>query len=637
MLPVKPMHYLRYLNVEMHPRLERITLNQGTSVFSTKFGVQPQIQMQTSFWRYISLDQIYLDQNLKPSFLINFWNTFLSLIGFIVLGVVCLGLEKIFALFKVQSMRMIIERLRVILIWNYPIMILATNVDQILLFAILEYKTLVAIPYSSVLSTLSFLLCTGILGILIGIICLSYSIAKRESNQDVSFNKKKFQACQVIHEGFQKMSLLHQMFFIAYMMRIGIPMIIAICCVDYPIVCCLLQLLISCVVVKYITKNKPFKKRVNYYQIVIYEVGVLILNILVCVYTFLRVYSGSYNNLYNFLATSILVGTIYLNILICVFLGIKVVLEIMKIHREMTKQGIRGAKYYISFLQVFFLYLQAGGMGFEELINYKLYQETLKGKEIFPKQSLTERTFLSQESLRKQQNTNFNTQSLEYSFSNDPSMTQERRGISTHEGQGPDMITEGLPFAKPMNPKFDIVEPRIWRPEPIKAKEGIFDFDVDVEPRIVKTGPKKNKKLSQAKPPIPMEKVKIINFRKGLDLGDSPPIMKTESRFLKKGEVIPLSIGDSPVMKGEPVPWREIDIGSNHLKYQSVKPSILKAESRFLKEGEVMMNFSLVESPIMKTEQLPWKEIDIDLDNNKKKIDIVQPRIQLPKKFGDNN
>jgi len=164
---------------------------------------------------------------------------------------------------------------------------------------------------------------------------------------------------------------------------------------------------------------KPFKKQVNHYQIMIYELGVLLLNLCVGLITLIRVSNSSYPLASKALATSVLAGNGLLNILLLIFLVIKCVLEIIAIYEEMEKQGIQGVRKGIAFLQVPFLYLQEGNMGFEEIINYHPYSQVPKRRAIFAPHAITsENSFFNYESFR---GLNTSHRELNVSYSGDQS------------------------------------------------------------------------------------------------------------------------------------------------------------------------------------------------------------------------
>lgn len=218
--------------------------------------------------------------------------------------------------------------------------------------------------------------------------------------RDLNVKKIRFESFQVLYRGFKKDSLWNQMFFVIYMTRIAVPIIVAICCEDHPLVCCLMQLLINLAIINYVFWMDPFTKRVNYYQIMLYEIGVLLMNVCVGLLTIIKETNYYAPLASKALGTTVLAGNGLLNVYPIVFLIIKFFLEVNEIYKELVKQGIQGVRKGIAYLQVLFLYLQAGNMGFEEIITYQPFSQVPKKRPIFSAQTLTEASFLNQESYR---------------------------------------------------------------------------------------------------------------------------------------------------------------------------------------------------------------------------------------------
>ena len=134
---------------------------------------------------YASLDEIYSKHGLQESFLANYWDNLMTLLIFIAAGIVLFSLEQVLLVLDFEILRFAVERGRVVMMLNFPIMILATSIDDIILYAFLEFKTLSSRADSPVGSTVSFLVCLAFLGGIIGIGFLTYYIIKRNRFYDM--------------------------------------------------------------------------------------------------------------------------------------------------------------------------------------------------------------------------------------------------------------------------------------------------------------------------------------------------------------------------------------------------------------------------------------------------------------------
>jgi len=181
-----------------------------------------------------------------------------------------------------------------------------------------------------------------------------------------------------------------------------------------------MQILISIGIVRAVKKFKPFKKLINHYQIMIYEVIILVMNIFVGLIIFIQVTGLSYTRLRGALDGFVFGANIFLNVYPVIFLIIKGVFEGFVIYKEMKRQEIEGAKRYIAFLQLLFLPLQQGNMGFEELIDYEPFlKPAVENFKVFPTQNVTENSLLTYESyMKKNLNTRHRKMDLNFDQTN---------------------------------------------------------------------------------------------------------------------------------------------------------------------------------------------------------------------------
>jgi len=150
-------------------------------------------------------------------------------------------------------------------------------------------------------------------------------------------------------------------------------MLVAVVAEPKPLLCVFLQIMISMAILAYLIVMKPFIKKVNQYQLCIYEFGVFLLNISVGLLTVIGVSNSSFPRASNVLVNIVIGGNDALNIMVLVFLAIKLCLEASSITKATRKQGIKGMRRMIVYLQLFSLPLQLGNMGFEEMISYDIY------------------------------------------------------------------------------------------------------------------------------------------------------------------------------------------------------------------------------------------------------------------------
>jgi len=157
------------------------------------------------------------------------------------------------------------------------------------------------------------------------------------SNQDHTPTTHSEESYQVLFRGLRKNSALTRFFFPLYMLRIGFPTIIAVAAESIPILNVVMQLAFSAGVVSFIVLLKPFTKKINYYQIIISETIVLIMNFFMVIITMLCLNDKENYKFAIFLADLVILGNDIINILLIVFLIVKLHSEIKQI-REYTKK-----------------------------------------------------------------------------------------------------------------------------------------------------------------------------------------------------------------------------------------------------------------------------------------------------------
>ena len=226
----------------------------------------------------------------------------------------------------------------------------------------------------------------------------------------------------------------------------------------------------------------PFTKRVNYYQTMLYEIGVLLMNICVGLLTVIKETNYYAPLASKALGTTVLAGNGLLNVLPIVFLIIKFFLEVNEIYKELVKHGIQGVRKGIALLQVLFLYLQAGNMGFEEIITYQPFSQVPKKRPIFSAQTLTEASFLNQESYR-----GLNTSHREFnmSYTGEQSTIVETRPVREVTRIEEESIIELPPLDSPKIIEKTEPFPEIEPAEPKRAitPESEPEFESVTRPR----------------------------------------------------------------------------------------------------------------------------------------------------------
>jgi len=367
---VKSMQYVRYLDINMPPRLQRLGISKGRNVLSVSSGMQMGIAVQGHFIQQL-LPVIYLKHELHSSFLMNYWEDLVNLVIAVGLACMFLVLEKIFRAVDMAVPEIICQTLRVLTRWNFVIMAFAINIDDIILFSALEFKSL-----DSKSSGASLAFAIIFLGLSLALIGQTIYLAVTKKNKTIS------EDFQVLFNGFRDNHPFCQLFFILYMLRIGVPMALAVLLETTPLGNTALQVVLSFVVISFLIIFKPFVKKVNHYQLLLFEFLTLLMNCSVLALTML-----SYNNKQNsqlavVLGDFVIIGNDAINVMSLLFLVIKLHIESKIILAFIKKHSVPKKMALGLWVQLLYIPLQLSHMGFEEITVYNIVIHDPNVKEV---------------------------------------------------------------------------------------------------------------------------------------------------------------------------------------------------------------------------------------------------------------
>jgi hypothetical protein len=156
------------------------------------------------------------------------------------------------------------------------------------------------------------------------------------------------------------------------MARLGLPMIFAMSLISQPLVNVFLQTVLGLGIIGCVIYFKPLKSQFNHFQLLLFEMIVLIMNVLMFIITVLKVYDIDSWNATIVLGDIVIAGNSVINLLVIVFAIFKIVNEIASISKLI---GTKTLQQQISFLiQLLVVPLQQGSMGFECVFGlYSLY------------------------------------------------------------------------------------------------------------------------------------------------------------------------------------------------------------------------------------------------------------------------
>jgi len=173
-----------------------------------------------------------------------------------------------------------------------------------------------------------------------------------------------------LFRGFKENNIFNRLFFLIYMFRIGVPMLIAVSLKVSPLTVALFQVVISLGMLAFLFKMKPFTKRINYYQTVLFESIVLLMNCCMFALTVLSETGRHHTKAAIILGDIVIIGNDVINLMCLVFLVIKLYNEIRNVRNFIRINKVKGVETIGLWVQILFVPLQLGNMGFEEMVVY---------------------------------------------------------------------------------------------------------------------------------------------------------------------------------------------------------------------------------------------------------------------------
>ena len=146
-------------------------------------------------------------------------------------------------------------------------------------------------------------------------------------------------------------------------------MLFAVAAFTSPLLVCAVQVILSLFMVTFIAVMRPFKKKINLVQLMIYEVIVLIMNILILAMTHMTVKNSSNTNMIILLGDLVILGNDILNIVALFFLVIRCLDEGSKIWADAKRKSFAGPQEKTGMIQLLGIFMQQSNMGFEEFID----------------------------------------------------------------------------------------------------------------------------------------------------------------------------------------------------------------------------------------------------------------------------
>jgi hypothetical protein len=362
---------LANLNIPLPGSLSSVAESGGKAPTAIGFGMSPPAMFKSKKSKTSRLlQETETEEDDEPDhfvFIAKFFDQSLTLIVIVFATFVFFVFEEICRTNSWKFATTLFTNLRYLTGWNLVLILIGTDVEDIIFYASLEYRNLyndTAMARVSFAESLIALL--TVLGFFIGGLYVVWKAqaAQKSKDQKVRPNFRiNFQGYQVFHWGNKREDLQQHSFYLIYIGKRAFSAIIGASMFNAPMAQSIIQVLINVAILGYILYKRPLKKLINTIHIVIMEILLLLTNIFVLIIVKLALDGKIESDSAASVADVIIELSVASNVVLLVFLGVKLLLEGVNIYKfvKETKDAS-----YLVWLQLLTVVFNVAGMGIED-------------------------------------------------------------------------------------------------------------------------------------------------------------------------------------------------------------------------------------------------------------------------------
>jgi len=372
---IKMIPYLRYINIDYPIKLQLMLNNMNSSLVTLSLGISASQSFQNKFPKY-PLPGKFDEYGFHSSFIVNYWGNFSTI--FIMLGVIALLSGCVyFTPTQHKTTKAVFNGMRLMIKWNFFIIIYCGNLDGIVLPTSLQMRNA---HFDTASSGISIMMC--ILMNLFTVFLFSFAFyiihdirknrkkifqncVKNHEEMDWQAPEKKWREFQPFFKGSKRDKWIRHVFIIPFLLRIYIFNVIIAYMFDYPMAQAILICLLSITMFIFLITQKPFVSKLVFLQHTTDEILMLTVNFSLIGLAVLDVSDSENLVLKNDLGYIIIIANLIFNITANIYMFSYVVTGLIhayKITRIYKKQGLLA--WFTAFMGPF----ESGGMDLEVII-----------------------------------------------------------------------------------------------------------------------------------------------------------------------------------------------------------------------------------------------------------------------------
>ena len=316
----KMLPYIRYMNVKYSPYLLKVFKLMERDMSISNLIHPMSDEMRRPFPDY-TLEFNFGKYGLNASFLVNFWQPFVSLL--ILIGVlISLGiLEDCTEAFK--SAQFYVKRAKQAIKWNFSIMYLLSFFNEIIFFASLDLRTSSSGDSAPMISIIVCALIHGLLltlfiklsGIIKKIIQARKNIPAEQRPLRMALVKRKWRNYKVLYVTFADNSTVQQLFIPLFVMRVFFVSLVISFIYQFPLIQIIVLTFLSSLQMIYLGFDKPPKEIRRLWEYIIQEILILVVCISVLIISILDISAISG------VTTQSILGIVIISCIVCLNLG----------------------------------------------------------------------------------------------------------------------------------------------------------------------------------------------------------------------------------------------------------------------------------------------------------------------------
>ena len=369
--------HVRYLEVNQPPRLEALSQSHSRPIITLKFLPDMPESLKSKF-TLRSLPTVFSRLGLHSSFLVNYWASLMTLAAGIVVAFLLWGIALIVKYTENIEVPPFLDNLLTLFKWNFCFVLIVSNVDDIVIFGYIDF---VSMQLKNANATLSLFMILLMICLVVATLVIAFLLVWKfqSMRKQVQLNKNfdlyeeflvKWRSWQVLFRGYFEDTFVKQSFYIIYIVRLGLPMLITVTFLTKPVSQSVCQLIVSLDILVYILYRCPFRRRINYVQLMIVESLVFVINIC-CVILSIKDFEDSDNyKIRVWVGDVIVLCNFSINVTRVVFFFVKFFIEIGNIR---TLERIHPTKSNARWLRLLAIPLEQGAFGFEEILENVWY------------------------------------------------------------------------------------------------------------------------------------------------------------------------------------------------------------------------------------------------------------------------